>query len=97
MPLTPSRRLIENLLNNKNNESNESINFCDASTSSALDVSSTSRHRFSTATPNVEIQSHLGKLVNILTGPAFEMLSSEVEKRIARNSNLKLRPNQIME
>lgn len=97
MPLTPSRRLIENLLNNKNTESSESINFCDASTSSVLDMSSINRHRFSTMTPNVEIKSHLGKIVSLLAGPAFRMLSSEVEKRIAKNSDPKLRPNQIME
>lgn len=100
MTLTPSRRLIENLLNNKNDESNKSINFCDASTSSAValvDMDSISQIPSSSSTSPEGVKTHLSKIINSLAGPAFQLLSSEVEKRMAENSDRKLRPHQIME
>lgn len=84
--MSPSRRLIENLLNNKNDQSIDSMSFCDASRSSAL--------------ASIEVNSiggQLSKIINLLAGPAFQVLSSEVEKRIAENPDEKLRANQIME
>lgn len=98
MPLTPSRRLIENLLNNKNNESNDSIiNFSDASTSSAMNSINHQPLSPSSLSLSEGIQSQLSKIVNLLAGPAFQLLSSEVKKRMVKNSDQKLRPNQIME
>lgn len=105
MPLTPSRRLIENLLNNKNDEPNESISFCDASTSSKLAFSGLNHQLlsspFSSPLPStssdVGIKSYLGKIVNLLAGPVVQMFTSELEKRMAGNSDPKLLPSQIME
>lgn len=95
IPLSPSRRLIENLLKtNKNTQSNEAINFCDASTPSA---SSVAMEPISYPPSSDEIQMHVGKIANLLAGPALQMVSSEVEKRIAENPNHKSMPGQIME
>ena len=95
LPLTPSRRLNEDLLNNKNNESNQSINFCDASTSSALAIELESMSHQPLSLDGIE--SHLGKIVNLLAGPAFQLLSSEVKKRVADDPEQKIRPQKIME
>lgn len=99
MPLTPSRRLIENLLNNKTDESNESINFCDASTSSTLAFSGLNHQLLSSPVPssslNVGNTSDLGKIVNLLA--EVQMFASELERRMAVNSDPKLLSSQIME
>lgn len=90
MPLTPSRRLIENLLNNKNDNSSDAINL--------EKINSFVHCPSSSSLSSEEIDSHLREIVDLLAGPAFrQSLSSEVKKRMAENPKQKSMPCQIIE
>lgn len=98
MPLTPSRRLIENLLNKKNDTTNDSTNFRDASTSSTLTVEINPVDNMpSSSSSSEEVGTYLGEVLNLLTGSAFQLLKLEMEQRMSDHSEQRSMPRQIIE